>query len=94
MLPNIAMCNRATTTNLPIIISKRHAFIDSGASSVFIMKGAPVANIKKALNLLMNRAAQGAKIKTTHTCDVNVSGLPTLPGHILPELAQASLISV
>ena len=68
--------------------------MDSGASLIFIMKGALVTNIKKALNLLMVRAAQGAKIKTTHTCDVNLCGLPTLPGHILPELAQALLISV
>ena len=58
------------------------------------MDGAPVTNIKTALNLLKVRAAQGAKIETTHPCDVNIAGLPTLPGHILPELAQASLISV
>ena len=92
--PNIAMCNAATTTKLPLAIPKTHAFIDSGASSMFIMDGAPVTNIKTALNPLKVRAAQGAKIETTHTCDVNIAGLPTLPGHILPELAQASLILV
>ena len=92
--PNIAMCNAATTTKLPLAIPKTHAFIDSGASSMFIMDGAPVTNIKTALDPVKVRAAQGAKIETTHTCDVNIAGLPTLPGHILPELAQAFLISV
>ena len=92
--PEIAMCNKATTTKLPLAIPKMHAFIYSGASSMFIMDGAPVTNIKTALNPLKVRAAQGAKIVTTHTCDVNIAGLPTLPGHILPELAQASLISI
>ena len=88
------MCNKANITKLPLAIPKTHDFVDSGASSIFVMDGALVTNIKTALNLLKVRAAQGAKIETVHTCDVNIEGLPTLPGHLPPELAQASLISV
>ena len=43
--PTIAMCNAATTTKLPLAIPKTHAFIDSGASSMFIMDGAPITNL-------------------------------------------------
>ena len=92
--PKIVMCNKATTTQLPLTIPKTHAFINLGASSMFVMDRVPVTNIKLALNPLKVRAAQGAKIETTHTCDVNIEGLPTLSGHILPELAQATLILV
>jgi len=82
------MCNKATTTKLPLVIPRTHAFIDLSASSMFIVDGAPVTKMKTMLNPLKVRTVQGAKIETTHTCDVNIAGLPTLP------VEQSKLIKV
>ena len=37
----------------------------------------------------------GRKVQSTHVCDINIPGLPTmLTGHVLPQLAVASLIGI
>jgi hypothetical protein len=69
------------------------AIADTGAMSILIMEGADVANkqvAQKPLNL-----PNGNKLMSTHICDINIAGLPTvLTGHIVSSLAIASLMGI
>jgi hypothetical protein len=39
--------------------------------------------------------SDGSKVKSTHTCDITIPGLPTvLVGHMVPKLSIASLIGI
>jgi hypothetical protein len=71
------------------------AIADSGATSIFIMEGAKVANKQVAKKPLTNNLPDGNKATKTHICDINIPGLPTvLTGHIVPSLAIASLMGI
>lgn len=88
-------CNEATIKPA-ISIKKDHAILDTGATSIFIMKGAPVKNIQVAQNPISINMPEGAIAKSTHTCDLDIPDLPpeATRGHIVPELAHASLIGI
>jgi hypothetical protein len=71
------------------------AIADTGATSIFIMDGVPVHNKRKAVNPLTINLPDGAKVRSTHECDVMYPGLPmTLTGHIVPGLTISSLIGI
>ncbi len=69
--------------------------VDMGATSIFVMDGVDVENIRLATKPLTVNLPDGRKIKSTHVCDINIPGLPIiLTGHILPDLKIASLIGI
>jgi hypothetical protein len=68
---------------------------DTGATSIFIMEGADVANKCIATAPLTINLPDGKSIQSTHVCDIHIPGLPTvLVGHIVPPLSIASLIGI
>ncbi len=92
-------CRRHVADMLPTFPAKtigpKHAIADTGATSIFIMDGANVANKRVALRPLSINLADGSKITSTHVCDIHIHGLPhILTGHIVPALSVASLIGI
>jgi hypothetical protein len=67
----------------------------TGAASIFIMEGTDVANKQVAVRPLTISLPDGQQIKSTHMCDIQIVGLPTiLKGHIVPSLNVTSLIGI
>jgi hypothetical protein len=78
-----------------LTIAKHQAITDTGATSIFIMKGAAIDNKNIAVSPLTINLPDGKRIQSTHVCDINIPGLPTtLTGHIVPSLRIASLIGI
>ncbi len=79
-----------------ITIAKSHAIADTGATSIFIMKGPPpVKNLRKSDNPITISLPDGSKVTSSHVCDINIPGLPTvLTGHVVPGITMASLIGI
>jgi hypothetical protein len=78
-----------------ITIATNQAIADTGATSIFIMEGADVANKRIAVKPLTINLPDGNQIQSTHECDIQIFGLPTiLMGHIVPLLSAASLIRI
>ncbi len=76
-------------------IEDLHGIADRGATSVFIKEGVPVDNKQPATNSLTVNLPNGRQVKSTHTCDVIVPGLPRpILGHIVPNLTIASLFGI
>jgi hypothetical protein len=73
------------------------AIADTGGTSIFIMEGTPVENLRPATALVSINLPDGTKVKSTHMCNINITipGLPiVLMGHIVPQLLMASLIGI
>lgn len=70
--------------------------LDSGASSHFLVTGAPVTNKKVAANPIAVTLPDGDQVHSTHTGNLNLPQLPAAARlcHIVPGLASYSLISV
>jgi hypothetical protein len=101
MAPLLAATARAIFGNsMPqyrnaITIAANQAIADTGATSIFIMKGPDVANKCVATAPLTINLPDGKKIQSTHVCDIHIHGLPTvLVGHIGPSMSIASLIGI
>jgi hypothetical protein len=78
-----------------ITITTTQAIADTGATSIFIMEGADVDNKRIAENPLTINLPDGKKVLSSHVCDINIPGLPTmLTGHIIPSLKVTSLIGI
>ena len=78
-----------------ITIATSNAIADTGATSIFIMKGTPIKNLRKANNPITISLPDGSKVTSTHICDITIPGLPTvLTGHIVPGITMASLIGI
>ena len=78
-----------------ITLAMTHAIADTGATSIFIMKGTPVKNLRKSNNPITISLPDGSKVTSTHICDITIPGLPTvLTGHIVPGITMASLIGI
>jgi hypothetical protein len=78
-----------------IMIATNQAIADTGATSIFIMEGADVANKCIAVKPLTINLPDGNQIQSTHVCDIQIHGLPTiLMGHFVPLLSVASLIGI
>ena len=76
-------------------IATSEAIADTGATSIFVMEGADVKNKRPAIKPLTINLPDGRQIKSTHICDIDIPGLPTtLTGHIVPNLAIASLFGI
>ena len=76
-------------------IKDLHGIADTGATSVFIKEGVPVDYKQPATNPLTVNLPNGCRLKSTHTCNVVVPGLPhPLLGHIVLNLAIPSLFGI
>jgi hypothetical protein len=89
---NVRVCPQAAINVLTI--APNLAVADTGATSIFIMDGIDVDNKRLAKKPLTVNLPDGRRIKSTHVCDVNIPHLPTLTGHIIPELKIASLMGI
>jgi hypothetical protein len=59
------------------------------------MEGTPCKNICPAIRPLTINLPDSTKVKSTHTCDITIPGLPkVLVGHVVPKLTIASLIGI
>jgi len=78
-----------------IAIAASQAIADTGATSVFIMKGTSIKNLHQTDISTMNSLPDGSKVSSTHICDINIPGLPrVLTGHIVPGITMASLTGI
>jgi hypothetical protein len=59
-----------------LTIATTHAIADTGATSIFIMDGVDVVNKRVAPNPLRINLPDGRQVKSTHTCDIDIPGLP------------------
>ena len=71
------------------------ALSDSGATSHFIIDGAHVINKQLDLHPITITLPDGATLKSTHTCNVDIPWLrhEATKAHIVPGLAHASLLA-
>ena len=61
----------------------------------FVMDGIPAHNMQKTTCPLKVALVDGWGVMSTHMCNIIIPGLPTtLIGHIVPELAIASLFGI
>jgi hypothetical protein len=78
-----------------ITITATHAIADTGATSIFIMKGMPAKNLRWSDHPITITLPDGSKVISTYICDITIPGLPTmLMGHILLGITMASLIGI
>ncbi len=76
-------------------IPRTHAVADTGATSIFIMKGTAMRNVYQATQPLTINLPDGKMVKSTHLCGLMIPGLPTLlEGHIVPDLTVTSLVGI
>ena len=60
------------------MIATNQASADTGATSIFIIEGADVDNKRIAKDPLTINLPNGKKVVSTHVCDINILGLPTM----------------
>ncbi len=76
-------------------IALTHAVADTGATSIFVIAGAPANNIHVATKPIHISLPDGKKIVSTHICDVDIPGQPhKLIGQIVPEIKMTSLLGI
>jgi hypothetical protein len=91
-LPNLA---QLASKPIWVHIEPTHGIADTGATSIFVQEGIPVPNLQIAMYPLTVNLSDGRQVRSTHTCDVVVPGLPKpLTGHVIPDLAMASLFGI
>ena len=80
---------------LGMMINSSHAIADTGATSLFLTKGAPCLNKRRTQTPISVTLPDGRKITSSHVCDIRIPGLPTvLTGHIMPDMTTASLFGI
>ncbi len=78
-----------------IAIAALQAIADTGGTAIFIMEGTPCKNLRPAIRPLTINLPDGTKVKSTHTCNITIPGLPkVLVGHVVPKLTIALLIRI
>ncbi len=78
-----------------LTIAASQAIADTGATSIFVMERVDVKNKRPATKPLTINLPEGRQVKLMHICDINIPGLPMmLMGHIVPNLAIASLFGI
>jgi hypothetical protein len=78
-----------------ITIATNQAIANSRAMPIFIMDGVDVENKCIATRPLTINLPYGKKVLSTHVCDIQIPGLPTvLMVHIILSLSIASLIGI
>ena len=72
------------------------AILDSGATSHFLVVDAPADDVMTATNPISVRQPDGAKVQSSHTCELRIPQLPKKArlAHVIPGLASHSLMSV
>ncbi len=71
-------------------IATSEAIADTGATTIFIMEGTPCNNLQPAIRPLTINLPDGTKVKSTHTCNITIPGLPMgLVGHVVSKLSIA-----
>ncbi len=80
---------------LGMLVGPLLTIADTGATLLFLTKGAPCLNKRRATTPILVTLPDGRKIFSSHTCDVAIPGLPTvLTGHIMPDMTTASLLGI
>ncbi len=80
---------------ITLTIATNQAIANTGATSIFIMDSADVDNKRPATLPLTVNLPDGKQIRSTHVCNIQIPGLPTmLLGHIVPSLSIALLIGI
>jgi hypothetical protein len=75
--------------------ARMHAVADTGTTSLFVMEGLKMSNVKIAKKPLSINLPDGEVLKSMHTCNMIILGLPTvLTGHIVQGLTMASLVGI
>jgi hypothetical protein len=78
-----------------MLVETSLAVANTGATLLFLTKGAPCQNKRCAVNPFFITLPHGSKIKSTHVCDVMILGLPMiLTGYIMPDMTTASLFGI
>ncbi len=78
-----------------LAFSDTHAIADTGATSIFVMAGTPMTNIRPAMDPLTINLPNGEIVHSTHICDISIPGLlMILTGHIVPGLSMVSLMGI
>ena len=77
------------------MVDVEYGLSDSGATSHFIVEGAPVINVNRTDDPISIKLPDGSIIKSTHTCNLNIPWLPSqmTEAHVVPGLEHSSLIS-
>ena len=72
------------------------AILDSGATSHFLVIAAPTTDRQEATNPLSVKLSDGARVSSTHTCDLAIPEIPAKDriAHIIPGLAAHSVLSI
>ena len=72
------------------------AVTDSGSMRNFILLGTKVSNMEISKKPLTINLPDGTRLKSTHTCEINVPRLPkeSRQAHDVPGIAHTSLISM
>jgi hypothetical protein len=90
----VTISSLATVINA-VTIGRDQAIADTGATSIFIMEGVDVVNKNIATTPLTINLPDGKKVRSSHVCDIEIPGLPTvLLGHIVPLLTVTSFIGI
>jgi hypothetical protein len=78
-----------------MFIEMSHAIADTGATSIFVMEGTPMENIKPTMSPITINLPDGKRVMSTHMCNITIPGLPTvLMGHMVPGMKMASLFGI
>ena len=74
---------------------RRWAILDSGASSHFLIVGAPLLHKRRAANPIIVTVANGERVQSTHDGFLDISGLPPRArcAHVIPGIKH-SLLSI
>ena len=85
-----------STVDITLKNIKEWAILDSGASSHFLVVGAPVSKKQVAVAPISVTLPDGDQVHSTHIGDLDMPKLPKSARecHIIPDLASYSLISV
>ena len=85
----------AIPREVTLTVQPSQAIADTGATSIFVMAGTPMENMRTAVDPLTINLPHGGIVTSTHLCDIVIPGLPTvLTGHIVPGLKMASLLGI
>ena len=84
------------TINFDLEDIKNWAILDSGATSHFLVVDAPADDVTVATNPISVRQPDGAKVQSSHTCNLKIPILQKKArlAHVIPGLASHSLLSV
>jgi hypothetical protein len=80
-------CNNTTSTEM-MTDDEESVENEFATTAHFIVQGAPVVNIRKALFPLKIKLPDGSFIESTHTCNLDIPWLPAhmTEAHIVPGL--------